>query len=374
MASMKRHKTTYPGVYYLVNKDKEKVYYIRYRKNGKSIDEKVGKQHTNDMTPARASGIRADRMQGKEKSNTEKRAEKVQTAAEWTIDRLWKEYRKQLPNSAKADDSRYRIYLEKKFGNKKPKEIVQLDLDRLRINLLKKRAPQTVKHVLTLFKRIVNFGADRGLISPLLFKIKMPNVDNLKTEDLSPEELQRLIKVLEATPYQTAATMMKIALYTGMRRGEIFKLQWADIDHHRGFIHIRNPKGGKSQKIPLSSNVEAVFKGIPENESDYIFPARNGGPRKSIRVDLAKIKKEARLPTDFRPMHGLRHLYATMLANSGKVDMYTLQKLLTHKSPQMTQRYAHLRDDAMRRASNQIDNILSESLKLEDKTKIKAIK
>jgi integrase len=41
-----------------------------------------------------------------------------------------------------------------------------------------------------------------------------------------------------------------------------------------------------------------------------------------------------------------------MLASSGKVDMYTLQKLLTHKSPIMTQRYAHLRDEALKRASD----------------------
>jgi integrase len=41
-----------------------------------------------------------------------------------------------------------------------------------------------------------------------------------------------------------------------------------------------------------------------------------------------------------------------MLASSGEVDLYTLQKLLTHKSPQMTQRYAHLRDEALKRAAN----------------------
>jgi integrase len=41
-----------------------------------------------------------------------------------------------------------------------------------------------------------------------------------------------------------------------------------------------------------------------------------------------------------------------MLASSGEVDMYTLQKLLTHKDPKMTQRYAHLRDDALKRAGN----------------------
>ena len=53
------------------------------------------------------------------------------------------------------------------------------------------------------------------------------------------------------------------------------------------------------------------------------------------------------------PLHGLRHVFASTLASSGKVDMYTLQKLLTHKSPIMTQRYAHLRDDALKRASEQ---------------------
>jgi integrase len=41
-----------------------------------------------------------------------------------------------------------------------------------------------------------------------------------------------------------------------------------------------------------------------------------------------------------------------MLASSGQVDLYVLQKLLTHKSAAMTQRYAHLRDDALRRASD----------------------
>jgi integrase len=56
-------------------------------------------------------------------------------------------------------------------------------------------------------------------------------------------------------------------------------------------------------------------------------------------------------------MHGLRHTYASMLASSGQVDMYVLQKLMTHKSPSMTQRYAHLRDDALKNGAGQIDDI-----------------
>ena len=67
---------------------------------------------------------------------------------------------------------------------------------------------------------------------------------------------------------------------------------------------------------------------------------------------MNRIKKHAGLPKGFRPLHGLRHVYASMLASSGKVDLYTLQKLLTHKDPRMTQRYAHLRDEAIKRASD----------------------
>jgi len=51
-----------------------------------------------------------------------------------------------------------------------------------------------------------------------------------------------------------------------------------------------------------------------------------------------------------------------MLASSGQVDLYTLQKLLTHKSSQMTQRYAHLRDEALKRASSVADKLLREAI------------
>ncbi|UCG12225.1 MAG: tyrosine-type recombinase/integrase, partial [Deltaproteobacteria bacterium] len=77
-----------------------------------------------------------------------------------------------------------------------------------------------------------------------------------------------------------------------------------------------------------------------------------GQQRVTIDHAARRIRKRAGLPKDFRPLHGLRHVYASMLASSGKVDMYTLQKLLTHKSPQMTQRYAHLRDEALQKAAN----------------------
>ena len=59
-----------------------------------------------------------------------------------------------------------------------------------------------------------------------------------------------------------------------------------------------------------------------------------------------------------------------MLASSGQVDMYTLQKLLTHKSPAMTQRYAHLRDEALKQASEVAGNIIQNASKTNNDQKI----
>ena len=359
----------YHGVYYRIadrigGNGEEKVYYVVYKSNGKVVEAKAGRQYKDAMTPARAARYRSMLIEGREKTPQEQRYEKAQHAARWTIERVWNEYRKHLPGgeASKQDLSRWTLYLEKPFAKKEPSDLVKLDADRLRINLLKKKSPQTVKHIIALLRRIINFGVDCGLCPALPFKISLPSVDNIKTEDLTPNLMQRLLEVLDSTHYITAANMMKLALFTGMRRGEIFKLRWQDVDFHRGFIHIVNPKGGKSQKIPMNQSARDLLKSIQKSDCEYVFPARNGGPRKDISKDARKIKVEAGLPDDFRAFHGLRHVYATMLASSGKVDMYTLQKLMTHKSPQMTQRYAHLRDEAMQRAGSTVDDILTDAL------------
>ena len=96
----------------------------------------------------------------------------------------------------------------------------------------------------------------------------------------------------------------------------------------------------------------------PRTDSLFVFPGRGGRQRVDINKQVNRIKQKAGLPKDFRALHGLRHTYASMLASSGQVDLYTLQKLLTHKSPAMTQRYAHLRDEALRRASDLAGDIL----------------
>lgn len=375
MPRHKRVKTIYPGVYYIEvdgARGKERNFYIFYRRNGKQIEEKAGCQYADDMTEAKASGIRADRMRGKELTNTEKReakkAAKLEEAGKWTLTKLWDEYEKNKPESKtlKVDKGRFEKHIKPALGEKEPHEIIRLDIDRLRVNLTKKLKPQTVRHALGLLKRIIHFGAKRQLCRELPFPMDPVKVDNRTTEDLTPKQLKSLLKAIDESTDIEAANIMRMALFTGMRRGELFKLQWNDIDFDRGFITIRHdPKGGVSQKIPLNDHARAVLKSHPETAAN-VFTRYDGKPFANIHRRVNTIKQAAGIGAGFRALHGLRHVFASMLASSGQVDMYVLQKLLTHKSPIMTQRYAHLRDETLRKASTLAGNIIEQAAKAED--------
>ncbi len=385
MGATKRKKTSYAGVFYreakrIGGKGTEKIYYIVFKKNGKVHEEKAGRQYAEDMTPARASGIRAERIEGKRLSRKELRkleeAQKEAKANKWTIEHLWKEYKANKPSlrGLVPDENRFKNHIKPHFGKKEPKEIIPLDVDRVRLKLLKSKAPGTVKNVLELLRRIVNFGVNKRLCTGLDFKIEMPATDNLKTEDLTPEQLSNLLKAIKGDTNIQAANLMKMALFTGLRRGEMFKLRWKHINFDRGFITLVDPKGGPDQKIPINDASRKLLKSHPKTRSPFIFPGRGGKQRTDINHQVNRIKKAAGLPKDFRALHGLRHVYASMLASSGEVDLYTLQKLLTHKSPLMTQRYAHLRDEALKRASALAGDIIEQAAKEKDKEKEKVIK
>ncbi|MCG2771201.1 MAG: tyrosine-type recombinase/integrase [Desulfobacterales bacterium] len=364
---MKRHKTTYPGIFYreaerIGGKGIEKVYYIVFKRDGKVYEEKVGRQFKDDMTPARASLIRAERIEGRRQSRKEIREAAVVT--KWTVARLWQEYISDKPDSKgfMTDRYRYQKFLQSPFGGKEPMAIAQIDTHRLRITLAKTLAPKTVKNVLELLERVINFGVKKGLSPGLGFKIEMPKVNNIKTEDLSPEQLSKLLEAIAAAHDIQAANLMRMVLVTGMRRGEFFKLQWQHIDFEKGFIHIIGPKGGKDQTIPMNQAARNVLENHPRTDSPFVFPGRGGNQRTDMRLPINRIRKAAELPKDFRPLHGLRHTYASMLASSGEVDLYTLQKLLTHKTPAMTMRYAHLRDDTLRRASDLAGDLIGQAM------------
>lgn len=376
MSISKRGRTKYPGVTFrwkerLDGSGEERVYYVRYRRGGrgsKEVEEPVGRE-SEGMTAAKANKIRAMRAAGVEQSNTERRAEdeaaRLSGNGPLTFARLWMLY--QDVNSGKtsivADASRYHKHIEGLIASQIVEELTTSDVDSLRASMTRKGlAPQTVKHVLALVRRLIRFGIKRGLCTmPGSLHFEMPKVDNECTESLTDEQLAAYLKALDDEPDQDAAGLLRLALVTGMRKGALLALRWTDCDFERGIITLQgeSAKKGKTDFIPMTTAARAILEAVERTASPYVFPGKDGGQRQDFRRMARRVRDNAGLPKDFRPLHGLRHAYASMLISSGKVDLYSLQKLLTHSNPAMTQRYSHLRDDALRKAASAIDDCMN---------------
>ena len=220
--------------------------------------------------------------------------------------------------------------------------------------------------MLELLRRVINFGVKKGLCAwqdPSRLHFEMPKLNNVKTEMLTKEERARFIEAAKAAPNRKAGQLMLMAYYTGMRRNELFGLKWTHIDHEHGFINIvgekqEGAKSNRDERIPLSVPVRELLAEVGDNGSEYVFPGKDG---RSRMIDMNKqvnaIKAAAGLPKDFRPLHGLRHTFASVAVSNG-VPLSHVQKLLTHKDPTLTQRYAHLEDEALKRAAEAVGDFL----------------
>jgi integrase len=146
-----------------------------------------------------------------------------------------------------------------------------------------------------------------------------------------------------------------------MRRSEVRNLKWSDVDSDRGFIMLRDPKGGEDVRVPMSDAMAKLLQAHPKEKGSVAF--HEGGPRglRQIVESSGAIRDAAGLPKDFRPNHGLRHTFASHLASSGEVDILTLSKLLTHKGVAVTMRYSHLTDAALKRGANVMGKIVEQA-------------
>jgi len=120
-------------------------------------------------------------------------------------------------------------------------------------------------------------------------------------------------------------------------------------------VTLREPKGGKTQTIPVSPMALEVLKGL-EVTSPYVFPGKEGQQRTDFKGPWLRIRKTAGLPENFR-FHGLRHHFASTLVSAG-YDLLVVQKLLTHKDSRTTQRYAHLSPGALKEAATKSGELL----------------
>ena len=297
-----------------------------------------------------------------------------------TLGEVWARYlpwAKENKKSWRDDFYIYRSRIQPKFEKKRLDEISPIDIERLKIELKKEQSARgkplskaTIKHVLVVIRRLYSMAARWGMFrgdSPMK-QVDMPRLDNQVTEFLEDEEVKRLLTVLDNWPFRQPAAFVKFALLTGFRRGELFRLLWADVDLRRGTVTLRDPKGGKTETVPISREAKKVLENLERENSPYVFPGRHGGRLTDIKTPWNRIKKAAGLPDDFR-FHGLRHNFASHLVSNG-TDLFVVGKLLSHKSPETTKRYAHLRDERLRQAVDLSDALLTQNGK---KPELKAV-
>ena len=344
-------------------------YYITYKVCGKKKNEKIGWK-SEGYTPQVAAELRARRVKDARHGDTVKTAHEIRKERiehNRPLDEIKETYfnseRGQNLKGRTTDLNRYDLHLSGQVGAKHVSDITELDIQKIK-QAMSGKAPATIRNTLELFRRLVNFGVAHNLCPPPGFTIKLPRVDNEMTEHLTREEASRLMDVLDNWPSKEAPRMLKLALFTGMRRGEIFKLQTQDLDFHHYIIHLRNPKGGQDASVPMSSIAKKILKEQIEYrdriypDSNYIFPGKSG----KLRTDSSaakRIKKAAELPKSFRIFHGLRHHLAVTLANSGEYTIDMIGELLTHKSTAMTKRYAKYLPDTTRKAANRAAELVT---------------
>ncbi len=226
---------------------------------------------------------------------------------------------------------------------------------------------KTANNFLVLLKTIFKYAEIWGYnrINPTRF-IKKEKEDTREMDNLNPEEIQLLLNHSEE-PYRT---MFLTAIMTGMRRGELFGLQWGDIDWNRNMISVKrglfwlihdekeakdkarwrfvSPKSKRSiRSIDMSPTLSKALQihriKCPVSPFDLVFCNKNGNP-----IDPDNMVHREFHPTLVRAglrkirFHDLRHTYASLLLAQNE-NLKFIQSQLGHASIQTTiDRYSHL--------------------------------
>ncbi len=346
-------------------------YYIYYRvggRQGKQVLQKVGTK-SQGMTPKKASKIRLRKILEHEQSlhGSSVNAVNPRTFENApTLAGIWREYEEQKQSLSSFASIKHCYQYLKPFYAKTPLSLSTKEINMFRQELEnkitrqgKKFAPQTVAHILKLFRTLVNFAVKNGLCTKndtLHFNI--PKVQNTVQEFLTEKQLKQYADALQTEENPHAKTFLMIALFTGMRKKAIYNLAWQDIDFCRDTIYLQaqNAKKRQADFIPLPLPVKKLLKTLPK-QSEYLFLNSSKKPYANYFQKAKAIKEKIGLPEKFRPFYMLRHNFASLLASSG-TNLYTIQKLLTHNSPVTTQRYAHLNDKSLRQSSECVSKII----------------
>ena len=168
------------------------------------------------------------------------------------------------------------------------------------------------------------------------------------------DEIDRILPEMEDRHRGIA----EIYLHTGMRKGELIKLLWSDVDFSARTITVRSPKNQRDRAIPMSTRVFEILnqrrqEWQSEQTDKRVKDVRVYGPLANIRQAVRRAWARAGIDEErcqvLRPLHAFRDTNITRLVEAG-VPLDRVQTLAGHASVEMTRRYAETREESLREA------------------------
>lgn len=347
----KRHKTRYQNVIYIettTNGKPDKIYYIRFRENGKSKEIKIGKY---------SEGIRENYCNQKllATNNALRLGEQPPIIVKShknkiiTFDDIAKKYfdARELHNRTNHQArSKYTSQLKPYIGSKDISKITKNDVIKIQTELAKTRAPKTVNQYIQFIRAVYNFAMEEEIYEEKnpAKGIKEQKVDNKRERFLSANEVKILLEELVDNNELYLFTLL--SLTTGGRLNTIMEISKKDIDLANNIITLKDIKNNDTYGGFFDTNVKKLLIKRMEQLSpnDKIIAMNSRTLRRKMSVILTKLFNSD-LEHDDRKnrvvVHTLRHTFASQLAING-TPIFTIQKLLNHKDIKQTLRYAKL--------------------------------
>lgn len=245
------------------------------------------------------------------------------------------------------------------FGDQKLTEITPFLIEKYRSKRkAAKMKPATINREIGVLRRMFSMAEKYKWIdtNPALKKfIKPLKVDNKKINVLTSEQVISLLNACTGDCLFLKPIIL-CALNTGMRKSEILKLEWKDVDIENKLITILTQKNGKKAEIPISTKLLMEFKKLRlKKSSKYVFvnPVTNSH-YVNIRYSLIKVFSTAGIKNF--TFHGLRHTACTRLIELG-VELDVVREIMRHSNLNITlEVYNHINQKRKRNAIELLSN------------------
>ncbi len=321
-----------------------------YRKSTETEDRKLAQRIHDKVRGEIAEGKWFEKLPGEEKTFRE------------MMQRYLDEYA-----SKKVSEKSFRGYAKKPIsylGDYTLSEVTPKTINEYKI---KRRndgvGPASINRELATMKRAFNLAIKEWewIEKNPVARVSMEEENNKRDRWLTIEEENRLLGVCPGWLRE----LVKFALNTGMRLGEILSLEWKGVDLFRKTVTIFKSKNKEPRTIPINETVFEMLKGKAKVKSisGLVFHSPTHAKLHITSIDHAFKKAVKRAKIEDFHFHDLRHTFATRLVQLGK-DLYKVQRLLGHKSPLMTQRYAHHYPESLRDAVEVLDKLVTNQSQL----------